>query len=362
MNKSILRKDLYNQVWSLPLNKLAPKFDLTPTLLKTICLKNDIPLPEVGHWIKLKHSVDNPAKPLPSPSENYLINFDLYEVGTPESPQARLAKLKREILNDKSLDFTVPARLVKPHPLIIEAKAGLENFQKERYFTKGTIVFARGETVSIAVAKEHIPRALRFMDAFIKLVKKRGHTIEVDSTTKIIINGQKIEVRFREILKRKTHPEYSWITSMPSGILSFRFDSKGHSEWRDSQKRPLEQRLPEILAKLEYVSEELISYQIYLEQGWEKQRIQREKEQKVKAKRDKEISDFRALINNSGRWQKSESLRRYLKEYETRLKEENCLNPEVIEWLKWAKKKADWYDPFIESEDETFQGLNQDDF
>ncbi|WP_452223699.1 hypothetical protein [Lacinutrix chionoecetis] len=362
MTKSILRKDLYNQVWSLPLNKLAPKFGLTPTLLKTICVKNNIPLPEVGHWIKLKHSVDKPPKPLPSPDENNLINFNLYTIGIPDSPQSRLAKLKREILNDKNLDFTVPARLVKPDPLIVAVKTGLENFQKERYYTKGTIVFARGETVSIAVAKEHISRALRFMDTFIKLVKKRGHTIEVDSTTKIIVNGQKIEVRFREILKRKTHPEYSWITSMPSGILSFRFDSKGHSEWRDSQKRPLEQRLPEILAKLEYVSEELIAYQIYLEKGWEKQRILREKEQKIKAKRDKEISDFKALINNSGRWQKSESLRRYLKEYETRLKEEDNLSSEAVEWLSWAKKKADWYDPFIESEDETFRGLDRDEF
>lgn len=189
MSKSIFRQDLYNQVWSLPLNKLAPKFDLTPTLLKTICVKNNIPLPEVGHWIKLKHSVDKPPKPLPRSSDNYLINFDLYSIGKPESPQARLAKLKREILGDKNLEFTVPVRLSKPHPLIVATKSALENFQKERYYKKGTIVSARGETVSIAVAKEHIPRALRFMDTFIKLVRKRGHTVEVDSTTKIIVNG-----------------------------------------------------------------------------------------------------------------------------------------------------------------------------
>ncbi len=46
---------------------------------------------------------------------------------------------------------------------------------------------------------------------------------------------------------------------MPSGILSFRFDSGSNTEWRDSAKKPLETSLVDILAKLELVSQDMMN-------------------------------------------------------------------------------------------------------
>ena len=34
----------------------------------------------------------------------------------------------------------------------------------------------------------------------------------------------------------------------------------------------------------------------------------------------------------------------------------------VINWLDWARKKADWYDPFMEADDDIFQDLDRDSF
>ena len=74
-------------------------------------------------------------------------------------------------------------------------------------------------------------------------------------------------------MKRGQHPEYSWISKIPSRILSFRIDSHNTAEWRDSEKRPLETRLVDILEKLEVVSQDMEAYQILLEKCWEEQRI-----------------------------------------------------------------------------------------
>ncbi|MEO7283499.1 hypothetical protein [Gelidibacter sp.] len=356
----LTRIELYNLVWSKPVSKILEDYALSLTAFKNVCKENDIPLPLNGHWSKLKHNVQVEIIKLPNPSNNCLVSMDHYLSEKSDTPQARLYKLTKQLLKETSLDFCVADRLSKPDALIVEAKIGLEDFQKKRYFRNDGIISTLENQISISVAKENIPRSLRFMDALIKLIKKRGHSIKIDSSTKIIINNQEIEVRFREIMKRGQHPEYSWISKIPSGILSFRIDSHNTAEWRDSENRPLETRLVDILAKLELVSQDMEAYQIMLEKGWEEQRIRREIEEEIKGKREKELSDFKSLTNSSGRWHKSERLRNYLDAFEAKAKEKGTLVENILEWLLWARKKADWYDPFIERDDEMFKNIDRD--
>ena len=35
----------------------------------------------------------------------------------------------------------------------------------------------------------------------------------------------------------------------------------------------------------------------------------------------------------------------------------NQIPKNLENWLGWAKKKADWYDPFVEGEDEMMEGV-----
>ena len=102
------------------------------------------------------------------------------------------------------------------------------------------------------------------------------------------------------------------------------------------------------------------AYQILLEKSWEEQRIRRKIEEEIKGKREKELSDFKSLINSFGRWHKSESLRNYLDVFEAKSKEKGTLDENILEWLLWARKKADWYDPFTERDDKMFQNIDRD--
>ena len=208
----ITRTELYNLVWSKPVSKILVDYALCLTVFKKICKENDIPLPLNVHRSKLKHNVQVEIIKLPNPSNNVLVSMGNHLSEKSDTPQARLYNLTKQLPKEISLDFCVADRLSKPDTLIVEAKSGLEDFQKKRYFRNDGIISTLENQISISVAKKNIPRSLRFMDALIKLIKKRGHSIITDSSTKIIINNQEIEVRFREIMKRGQHPEYSWIS------------------------------------------------------------------------------------------------------------------------------------------------------
>ena len=58
------------------------------------------------------------------------------------------------------------------------------------------------------------------------------------------------------------------------------------------------------------------------------------------------------MLKNSKQWQEVEILRRYLDDTETKAKNNNTFTEEFKNWLLWARKKADWYDPQINGEDE----------
>lgn len=58
------------------------------------------------------------------------------------------------------------------------------------------------------------------------------------------------------------------------------------------------------------------------------------------------------------RLRKVNMLRQYIADYEEYLRTSDMMDDEVVKKLEWARKKADWLDPFIDFEDEY---LNEDD-
>ena len=50
------RKELYDLVWSRPLLTLSKKYIISDNGLRKICIKMNIPLPQNGHWQKIRYS------------------------------------------------------------------------------------------------------------------------------------------------------------------------------------------------------------------------------------------------------------------------------------------------------------------
>jgi hypothetical protein len=362
--KILSREELYNLVWTKPLTTLAKEFAYSDNGLRKICIKHNIPLPKSGYWSKVKFNkkvkkeklskIDNPAQ-----IKLYLRQEGQESINHPNSERA---KLKNEIGNNKELPLIVPDKLSKPDELIIKAREDLKGKEPSTWGTSEGLLSTSPGIINLQVSKSNISRALRFMDAFIKLIKKRGHSIKVSDGTIVIINEENLKIKIREYVKRKEINDNGWKRSgyKPSGELSFRIETYPEKIWRDGKKSQIEEKLTSILITLELKAKQNKERRLEHE-AWQRNfRKQEEIKKALQEKKDKELEGFESLFHTATRWHKSQYIRNYIEEFKDYAIKSNSLDEEKKEWIEWAKEKADWYDPFIEKEVKLLEDVDRD--
>lgn len=362
--KILSREELYNLVWTKPLTTLAKEFAYSDNGLRKICIKHNIPLPKSGYWSKVKFNkkvkkeklskIDNPAQ-----IKLYLRQEGQESINHPNSERA---KLKNEIGNNKELPLIVLDKLSKPDELIIKAREDLKGKEPSTWGTSEGLLSTSSGIINLQVSKSNISRALRFMDAFIKLIKKRGHSIKVSDGTIVIINEENLKIKIREYVKRKEINDNGWKRSgyKPSGELSFRIETYPEKIWRDGKKSQIEEKLTSILITLELKAKQNKERRLEHE-AWQRNfRKQEEIKKALQEKKDKELEGFESLFHTATRWHKSQYIRNYIEEFKDYAIKSNSLDEEKKEWIEWAKEKADWYDPFIEKEVKLLEDVNRD--
>ena len=371
---SFTRTQLYNLVWSKPVSKILEEYALSLTAFKNVCKENDIPLPSYGYWSKLRHQKDVVVIPLPKSEKEYKdILMPIRKEGEENlSKLSELNLLVREIKNDKTLPLIVSEILVKPDPLILAAKKDFKTSKEISWYPMEGLYGTTEGVFNIYVSKELIKRALLFTDALIKLLKARGHDVAVrtnqhmssDNGTKVIIDGEPFEVCVKEMRKRiQVKSDYSsWMETkyVPTGILTFRIEETPKCQWSDSIQQKLETKLAEILAGLELRAKGKKEDRIDNEKWHREYQLKKKIEEDLKQRKSKELDDFKAIINQSSRWQKSMDLRNYIQVIEQNALKNGNLTKKLQTWLLWIKDKADWYDPLVEKDDELFEDVDRD--
>ena len=66
---TVTREVLYDQVWSMPMTKLAKEYGVSDVALRKTCRKENIPLPVQGHWNKPPDRRTKRRPPLPFTGE-----------------------------------------------------------------------------------------------------------------------------------------------------------------------------------------------------------------------------------------------------------------------------------------------------
>lgn len=352
---TLTRKELYDLVWSEPLIQIAKKFKISDNGLRKICKRMNIPLPNAGHWQKIKYGYKVQVPKLSAKFDgNETIKLTLRnDDGSyvePETSQRSL--LKQEILNNPKLNMTVAERLSNPDPLVIQAKDTLLIEKRKSPHFNGVLETKPGE-LNIRVAPSNVTRALRFMDAFIKLMRARNHDVH-SKYGKIqgLIYDVEFEISLKEKMKIvKTQDKYFNTEYHPSGVLAFIVDIYPHKEWKDNSQL-IENRLLDILIYLELKCSEIKAWRLENER---KRKIIEDEEQKRRellARKQAELSSFEKLFKQAIRWQQTKLMRDYLSSVIQNGKISVDSEVEFQEWIDWAKKKIDWYDPFIQAEDE----------
>lgn len=358
MKKNLTRKELYNLIWKTPISHIAKEYEITGYQIRKMCKVNNIPLPESGHWMKLKFNKKVFIKTLSQPENNPKIDIEDYSFK--DSPE--VYKKEKKL---KDLKIIVPLKLSKPHRYIIATKIYNEKIKIRNNTRNWTMKIDNTNVISIDVSDKLFSRALRFMNTFIKIAEKRGYEIFTsDITTTIKIKEQLYNLRFREKNKRikkstKTSwPEYDLI---PTGYLSLKVDTYYPiKEWSDSKTKQIEDKLFNILSWLELRAEKDLQNSIETKLRHEQQEKRRIVAKELQRLKDEELLMFSNLMNSATRWHKSQYLKNYIKEFEKYAIQSNSLNAENKKWLEWAKEKVDWYNPFIEKEVELLKDVDRD--
>ncbi len=354
------RQDLYDLVWKESMLSLSKKYSISGTGLKKKCKVLDIPVPEMGYWAKLQFGKTGGRKtPLPAFDGDQTVTLYLREENDPMNESRN--EILKQLESDESLKITVPEKLVNPDKLIAAVK---DDIFKRRVWNKNEdIVYNSSGYLNIRVSPKNIHRALLIMDTLIKVLKQRGHSVTIEyNTTNFIIEGEKIPICCREkqtrVLVKGTY--YDSYDNKPTGLLSLKVDeSYSKKEWTEG-KKTIEQLLPKIIIDLELMGKKLKEERIEREKYWAEQKAKDRIAKEIHDRKEKELKNFLEILKNAKRHDNSQKIRKYADELERFSIENGSLSDDMREKIQWIRKKADWYDPFIEADDEVMDGIDRD--
>jgi hypothetical protein len=266
-------------------------------------------------------------------------------------------KLKQEIQSTVDIDLSVPERLNSIDKRILQAR---NSFAERKKYLNNGLISAGIDRLDMKVSPGNVARALRIMDVLIKNLELRGHSVVVSGDTYVMVKDEKMKILLRERLKIGEKTErWGSHNYIPTGKLYFKLDSYPQREWKDG-KVPIEGQLADIVARLEVQGNEMLAMQI----EWRNQRLAQEEKDRIRKeleeRKKQDLSEFRNTLNKSKRWHKAANLRMYLDALESKAANEGRLDIDLINWLKWARKKADWYDPFVEEEDKLLEDVDRE--
>lgn len=362
--QTFTRKELYDLVWSQPMLTLSKKYNISDVGLRKMCVRMSIPMPQAGHWQKLKFDKKVLKSSLPSNySGEEKVTLTLRDEKTPFPVKGKspLSVLVYQINNDHNLDLKVPDKLTNPDKLIVAAKNELLGKKADTYQYIGSVGASRDQ-LDIRVSQANVARALRFMDTLIKALRARGHEIKFrNGDTYAVVMDHDFKILLREKHRREVVKDGSWDRSVyhPTGVLYFQIHNYPTREWKDG-KLFLEEQLPEIIAQFELSGQEWKELRekqrIEEEARKEKKRLQKEFEER----QEEELKRFKKILLSASRWHRAENLRNYINEVQAKASAGEGISDELKDWLEWARQKADWYDPFIESKDGLLDEINKD--
>ncbi len=366
-NIELTRKELYDLVWENPMSKLAKKYNLSDNGLRKVCKRLDIPLPKNGYWQKIQYNKKVTKEKLPvnnTVETSITLKFRDNSETTINGIENELNQLIKEIKNELKETIIFPEKLTKPLQVISDAKNDLKTKEPSYYHNMKGLLTTSPDILNITVTPQNVKRALLFMDIFIKAIQKRGHNVITKGGTKVVIDSVELSIGLRERLKRTIIKGTHWDSTElnPSNILSLRLDTYPASEWADTNTSKLEDKIPNIIAKLELQAviekRRAVEREIWHMEYERQQKI----EQDFRQRKEQEIIKTKRFFSDAEKFEKATIYRNFIAATEQNAIKENSLTEELKEWIKWANEKADWFDPFTNRKDELLNDNDREEF
>ena len=371
MSQKVSRETLYDEVWADPVTEVAKRYGLSDVGLAKLCRTMGIPLPARGYWAKVRAGAKPERTPLPAHGR-YRQTVNLTRFGPDAVRESE--EIKRRVREIRQVT-EAPIGSIDRHPLVA---AAAKRLAKGDVKPEKGLVSAPAEVLHVEVTRGSLERALDLLNTLIFEFAKRGSTVEVDAEKKrtaLIIEGTQVELSLIERVRRKEHvdtpeetkakerywklphyasreypgtPRYDYLAT---GILTLKAGRWPSRSWNDTERTPLERRFPEVVSGLILLAAEIRTREEQQAREAERRRLTKERYARIMEQRKQERGQFEDLETEATKWERATRLRAYVDAVEQAATLKGELTDELVDWIGWARAKANWLDPMIRVSD-----------
>lgn len=345
------REMLYSFVWSILLEVLAERMNVSVDAIQRSCANRGIPFPDASYWMKVAAGM-RPAKPpltehRPGPQGT---------TGTPENiVEDRRAEDEDSLgVIDRILgEGTVSLIIRVAKGIVIDPDADLRPHLKwqrdvcrserslDQWFSKNTLSH---KCLWTYTSPSSVARMCAILEAMGRAAEQLGGTYDENGFD---IFGEKVYVSFSEHLGKYRKGQVPCRTY--SGLLSMYI---GTSIYKDFRKKTLEQNVSRAFAELCVDAAYKAKARVDAREALAETRARyAEKQASVAAENErrkefnKEIERYEEALRLSKAHERAERLRRYADALEA---------AGDAEQATWVREKADWADPVTHAADGVF--------
>ncbi|OLN26103.1 hypothetical protein [Desulfosporosinus metallidurans] len=376
------REKLYEEVWAKPVVQVAVQYGVSDVAIHKICKSLNVPVPPRGYWARLRAGEKMKKTPLHVAKgiteKTGLKSF----AGVKESIalQQTLAFLTEEERQKVLLvaeKIQVYGENTKLHKKIISYHTKVKEWNKNDRKPEGAQRSFKNYTnrppfLAGVISNETLPRVYRILDDIYRQIEMLGGSVNDDLS--LTIRNESVSLEIFEAQDEVKHE----ITRQEAQELLIYEDAKRHNKWasqpnirkydylfngklricirqsryfRDSEKEKVESRLGDMLIELYEESEVVRKNREAYEEAKRKEAEAKRLREERKIRYNEEVDKTIALTNMAQDYDIASKIRVYINALESKV---DMNDEKTAEWIDWAKKKADWFDPTVAREDELF--------
>lgn len=371
---TIRRDELYNQVWSTPMHRLAAEYGISGNGLAKICDRLKIPYPPRGYWAKKEAGKKVVQYRLPERDENTPQQVTIRPTApAPKTDLPPELEAKVERIKAEAAEVVVSDNLSRPHSVIAKWLAD----HKER---KARARRERNDPFTVKV-EDFTPlddRRHRVLDALFKALEKQGARIKEEGRAGLSaeIQGEKIEFQLRSKLKQIKRPlnerekrwklpgDKDWKQELePTGRLVFSITTYApvttRKEWLESEQKPIETSLPDIVSAFFIIAPALAAWHRKLADDAEQRRIAEQKRQEEAQRRRKDDNRWRRFVELAYKWRDFEIASEFLEKLKDGQWDQAATldGRTIAEWIEWAESHVKTGNPLSRGADAVFTSV-----
>ena len=410
----LTRKQIYDEVWSISISGMVKKYDILYSLLYKQIKDANIPIPPKGYWTKKEYGKETVVAELKGNPDEVIELYKHISFVSKNKDDTKIQAEDKTVINttqsiikndvkenaaasskyrgeydailpflsaDEKEQIFVAVSNVKItdekerlHSKIIAYRKRIESWEKE--FKKQT-PYQQKQSKNTApylkydVADNSLPRVFRIIDSLIKAMKPLG--VDLDDNLCFHYKTDYIKLSFSEATTEIPHEltkeermsllkyederkRYSWASKpqirkydhMHNGRISVGVGLK--RRFRDGKFITLEEQLGDLMIAIFIaINDAKIAREEY-EEAERKRREEQRKREELRERYNEEVELTLALENQAEDFAMACKIRALINKVESKADNDS----EILEWITWAKAKADWYDPTVAAKDEFF--------